>query len=296
MNRAVHAMNYAGTYVHINRGRLETMRIVHAVSSRGEHERLLSLNGEAREVLRDSNQVTCILPAERLIIIGKPKSRGALPSMLPDNIPRLRDLYDIERIGPDRVAGYATVALSISPKDKMRYGYRVWLERDSGMLLRSDILSGDGRIMEQMMFTEISMQTPVTEAMLRPTVAHAGFRTVGAVVGGERIAVEAAAASAGQPTWTFDNIPKGFKITGRSVKRMPMKQRAVEHIMLSDGLAVVSVYIEKTDGANPFEGASNMGGISAYGRAVADYQVTVMGEAPGETVKQIAHAIVYSAR
>jgi negative regulator of sigma E activity len=34
-----------------------------------------------------------------------------------------------------------------------------------------------------------------------------------------------------------------------------------------------------------------MGSVNAYGRQISNYQVTVMGEVPGNTVKQIAESV-----
>ncbi len=287
MNKAIRSMNYTGTYIHINQGQIETMQIVHAVDEAGERERLLSLNGEAREILRDDNHVTCILPADRFVVVGQLESDFGLPALVPDNILQLGEIYDIQLIGKDRIAGYPSVILSIQPKDKMRYGYRIWLEKDHGMLLRSDILDAEGRVMEQMMFTQISFQSPVSDEMLRPTVPHKDFVTVESSEHGVGVTKDKSA-------WILKGMPKGFKVTGQARKRMPMNKFDVEHIVLSDGLATISVYIEKSPGVNTLQGSSSIGGINAYGRSVYDHQVTVMGEVPKETVKQIAYSIAYS--
>ena len=287
MNKAIRSMDYAGTYIHISQGQIETMQIVHAVDENSERERLLSLNGEAREILRDGDRVTCILPADRFVVVGQLKPGFGLPALIPDNIPQLGKVYDMQLIGEDRIAGHSSVILSIQPKDKMRYGYRIWLEEEHGMLLRSDILNAEGQVMEQMMFTEISFESPVLATMLQPTVPHQGFVTIesseyhGSVV-------------SGKSTWILRGIPKGFKVTSQAHKRMPMNQFDVEHIVLSDGLATISVYIEKSPGENALQGPSSIGGVNAYGRSVYNHQITVMGEAPKETVKQIAHSIAYS--
>lgn len=287
MNKAIRSMDYTGTYIHINQGQIETMQIVHVVDETGERERLLSLNGEAREILRDGDRVTCILPADRFVVVGQLKSDFGLPALIPDNTLQLGEVYDIQLIGKDRVAGYPSVILSIQPKDKMRYGYRIWLEEEHGMLLRSDILDAEGQVMEQMMFTEISFQPPVSAAILQPTVPHKGFVTVESSEHGGGVA-------AGKSAWTLQGMPKGFKVTGQAHKRMPMNKFDVEHIILSDGLATISVYIEKSSGENALQGPSNIGGVNAYGRSAYNHQITVMGEAPKETVKLIAHSIAYS--
>jgi sigma-E factor negative regulatory protein RseB len=287
MNGALHGLNYTGTYVYINDNRIDTMQIVHVVDEQGEHERLLSLNGEAREILRDSDKVTCILPADKSVIVGKHKAGTGLPALVPDDVLKLGSLYDAELIGRDRIAGYPAVIIAIEPRDKMRYGYRIWLEEDSGMVLRSDIMDTNAKVIEQMMFTDISLQSPVSEEMLKPTVAHEGFKVITDQMDSpQQPGIEPSA-------WTFEKMPKGFRITSQSIKSMPMKKHPVEHFVLSDGLASVSVYIEQSasDDGQTLEGESNMGSVNAYGRQIADHRITVMGEVPRATVKQIAESV-----
>ena len=207
MNQSIHELTYTGTYVHINNDQIDTMQIVHRADEEGERERLLSLNGEAREILRDSEKVTCILPADQSVIIGHHKTASGLPALVPSDAVEYGRNYNIDLIGRDRVAGYPTVILSVVPKDRMRYGYRIWLEEDSGMVLRSDIMDSNARVIEQMMFTEISFQTPVTNEMLEPTVAHDQFRVIT-----EQLLSTESEASAGMDNWSFVKIPEGFRI------------------------------------------------------------------------------------
>lgn len=288
MQSAVHGLNYTGTYVYINNGQIETMKIVHGIDETGGRERLLSLNGEAREILRDSEKVICILPADRSVIIGKRKSGTGLPALVPENIGALKEFYHFELIGRDRIAGYPAVILSIHPKDKMRYGYRIWLEKESGMVLRSDVIDSSGKVMEQMMFTEISLYAPVSMAMLEATVQYDQFR----VITGDPSHAEDHEIDSS--SWTFSSMPEGFQIKRQIRKHMPMQRHNVEHFVLSDGLATVSVYIEKSSGSGEnLQGPSSMGGMNAYGWEISDYQITVMGEVPKATVRKIAHSLSY---
>ena len=287
MNNAVHSLNYSGTYVYINEGQLETMQIVHRKDKDGERERLLSMNGESREIIRQGGRVTCILPADRSVVTGKHKSATGLPTLMPESAANLKDYYEIEIIGVDRIAGYATVILSILPKDKLRYGYHLWLEKEHGMVLRSDIIDAQGKIMEQMMFTEINLRSPISAAMLEPTVAHDTFKVV----------MDDSAQAEGTPItnsrWSFRNIPKGFSVTSKVRKKMPMKKNDIEHFVLSDGLATVSVYIEKAGSGQGLEGSTRMGGVNAFGRTLKGHTITVMGEVPKQTVKLIADSVFY---
>ena len=281
MNQAVHGLND---------GRIDNMQIGHRVDDKGETERLLSLNGEAREILRDSEKVTCILPADKSVIISKYKAGAGLPALAPDNILKLAKLYDIELIGRDRIAGLPAIIIAIEPKDKMRYGYRIWLEEQSAMVLRSDILDANAKVMEQMMFTQITLQSPISAAMLASTVEYKGFRIIT-----DKLATNTNSQPNHVGVWSFVRIPKGFKISSHALKPMPMKKNLVHHFLLSDGLASVSVYIEKSiAGDQALEGESRIGSVNAYGRHVSNHHVTVMGEVPGATVKQIAEAVTHN--
>ncbi|TNF96094.1 MAG: hypothetical protein EP297_10725 [Gammaproteobacteria bacterium] len=286
MSGAIHTLNYTGTFVHIHNGELDTMSIAHRVDADGERERLFSLNGEAREILRDSDQVRCILPANRSVVIGKRNVRSGLPTLMLTDVDDLLKSYDIELIGRDRIAGLPTVIITILPKDKMRYGYRLWLEADSGMVLRSDTMDIKGNMIEQMMFTEISLQSPVSVAMVESTVPHEGFNLVG------EDSDEPVQESVTHSGWSFDSVPKGFSVTSQLRKRMPMKRHQVEHYILSDGLAVVSVYIEQSNnGKTELEGPSQMGSVNAYGRVINGHKITVLGEVPQSTARAIANAV-----
>jgi sigma-E factor negative regulatory protein RseB len=148
-------------------------------------------------------------------------------------------------------------------------------------------MDANARVIEQMMFTEISLQTPITDDMLQATVAHDQFRMIT-----DQLASTEATQPAQTIKWSFVRMPKGFKIASQSIKNMPMKKYPVQHFVLSDGLATVSVYIEKsTTDEQALQGESKMGSVNAYGRQISNYQVTVMGEVPGNTVKQIAESV-----
>jgi len=67
----------------------------------------------------------------------------------------------------------------------------------------------------------------------------------------------------------------------------------VEHLVYSDGLAAVSVFIEKTDrpAGVGSKGPSRMGAIHAYSKVMDGEQVTVVGEVPESTVAMIGESV-----
>ena len=284
MQKAIQTTSYLGTYVYISNGQIETMRVFHKADEQGERERLISISGQQREIIKDDNQVMCILPTERAVVIGPFQAVHQLSAIVQKNITQLKRLYDIQIVGHDRIAGHPTTVLAILPKDKMRYGYTVWLDKETAMVLRSDTYSAQGEVMAQMVFTEFVAQA-LAPPMLEPEVIYRDFQKI--VLNSDQAVV------ANHNPWRFDKPLMGFKVMQSMHKKIPAKQQMVHHVILSDGIASVSVYIEKINDQDLFIGASKTGGIHAYGRRIAGHQITVMGEAPPATVQHIANAIVY---
>jgi len=151
MSTALQSLNYEGTFVHLQNGSIESMHILHSSDSKGELERMLSLNGEAREVIRNHARVTCIWPNSQSVVVSKSKPRNALPDIDPSLATNQR--YQLRLAAPDRVAGVETHVVEIQPKDRYRYGYRFWIDQNTNMLLRSELLDSDQKPIEQVMFT-----------------------------------------------------------------------------------------------------------------------------------------------
>ena len=154
MTTALKTLNYEGTFVHIAGDNVESMSIVHGTDNKGELEHMLSLNGEAREVIRTNSLVTCIWPDSQSVVVSKSKPRNPLPTL--DAAVANNQLYQLALVDSDRVAGVETHILEIQPRDEYRYGYRLWIDKKSNMLLRSMMFDQNNQAIEQVMFTSIS--------------------------------------------------------------------------------------------------------------------------------------------
>ncbi|NIP74422.1 MAG: hypothetical protein GWO16_16075 [Gammaproteobacteria bacterium] len=288
MVEAVKTLNYEGTFVYSHGEQLEAMRIVHATDAAGEHERLVSLNGAAREIIRDDDLLTCILPDSRSVVVEKSRPRKYIPEGLLDLGDSLGRYYQFMALGTDRVAGRAAQIIAIKPRDRYRYGYRLWLDRESGMLLQSDLLDETGRSVEQMMFTELRIRDEIPPSLLEPGVSAEGYRWY---------REERPPRRAGDGQWKVESLPPGFMMSMHTEHGMPTSSMPVEHLVFTDGLSSVSVYVEKpgADGGDrpPFRGVSHMGAVSAFGTMVAGHQVTVVGEVPEATVTMIGKSVRY---
>lgn len=287
MVRAVTELNYEGTFVYAHGQQLEAMRIVHSSDLDGEHERMVSLNGAAREILRDDNVLTCILPDSKSVVVEKSRPKRFVPERLLELDDGLNELYEFRVLGSDRVAGRAARQILIQPRDDFRYGYRLWLDEATGMPLKSDLINTDGAVLEQMMFTHLEVRDRVDAAQLQPSISGKGFKWY-------RPEANVTLPRSETKRWRVLELPKGYVMAMRAEHAMPMSRMPVDHLMYTDGLASVSVYIEKQGSVeDTLRGPSRMGAVNAYGIEVAGHHATVVGEVPGETVEMIARSLRY---
>jgi sigma-E factor negative regulatory protein RseB len=286
MSRALQSLNYDGTFVYLHDGKLETMRIVHQASEHGEVERLVSLTGSPREVLRDDKAVTCIMGDSKSVTVGQSRPRQPFP-VVPDDLDSLSRHYRLQELGEDRMAGRMARVITITPKDRFRYGYRFWIDTGNYMLLKSDLTDADGEAIEQVMFTRMEVSDHLPVAALQPSLTGDGYKW-------SRQGADSRnpAATPGRSGWAVKGLPAGFELTDFQRKRMRKEGASAEHMVFSDGLATLSVYIEKLKpDAKVFQGLSSMGSMNAFGAVVDGYQVTVVGEVPPVTVQMVASSV-----
>ncbi len=292
MAHAVKTLNYEGSFIFIHDDQIEAMRIVHAADADGEHERLISLNGSAREILRDNNLLTCILPDSRTVVVEKSRPRNYIPQGLLDLDKSLSKYYSLNMLAKDRMTGRAAQVIQIKSRDQYRYGYRLWLDDSTGMLLKSDLVNEAGKPIEQMMFTSLHIVDRIPHADLKPEVSGQGYNWFREPKSGS--AARPATGGVAERRWRVTHLPPGFNMTMHNEHGIPTSRMPVDHMMFSDGLASVSVYIEAPNPREKlFKGVSHMGAVNAYGAVVSGHQVTVVGEVPKATVMMIGKSVVY---
>lgn len=284
MTTASETLNYRGVFVLRKSDMLTTMRIVHGADSRGVWESLESLNGETRKVIRFNEEVTSIYPKRKLLTISHNKDKVSLHPTLPENLDKLEAYYKISRLKDERIADHGAAVLDVMPNDNYRYGYRYWLDTDTGVLLKCDLLNEKGAIVEQMMFTVLEY-LPQTPALAFSPVDRKNYKARGYKIrqlDSGRIVVDKA-------SWHVTKLPDGFMLTQSSERKS--KGAETQHLVYSDGLASVSVFIERGKKSHHrLDGVSSMGALNAYGTRSGEYFITVMGEVPVSAVMQIAQS------
>jgi sigma-E factor negative regulatory protein RseB len=284
---ATQKLSYTGTFVYQHGADSETSRITRLVQGGHAREKLETLDGQPREIVRSGDEVVCYLPASMTVKIDKQAGQRTFPAILPEQLKDLSDNYAIRKGEIERVAGFDCQVLVLEPKDKMRYGQKLWADVATGMLLKAKTFNDRNEVMEQFTFTQIQVGGNIDQQRVRPRWPKLGpeWRVENA---------RAAEANLAEKGWTVKAGPPGFrKIT--EMTRTLGGTAGVGHIVLSDGLAAVSIFIEpsvsRLQPSRPE--LSRQGAINVFVRQLGEHRITVVGEAPAESVRHIANAVEY---
>jgi sigma-E factor negative regulatory protein RseB len=279
---ATQKLSYSGTFVYQHGGRSETSRITRYVDASGDIERLEALDGQPREIVRTRDTVRCYLPDSRVVKVEKRTPDRSFPALLPEKITALARHYDISLGETRRIGGFDCQSLVLTPRDNLRYGYKLYADVKSGMLLKAMTLDAAGDPVEQFMFTQLAIGS-VTRDMVQPSHAAFAWRVE-----------DADAAPARLAGWGLSAELPGFRKVIELKRRMG-ESKPVGQLVYSDGLAAVSVFIEPLEGRrDPVRtGLASMGAIHIYTREVANHMVTVVGDTPAASVQRIANAVEY---
>lgn len=284
MALAVTNLTYQGTLVYLRGDHLEAMRIYHRNVDGRVQERLVSLSGPQREVIRDQESVRCIFPDQQSVLVDSRITEPWFPVIPPDQAANPTGRYAFKVGGVERIAGMDAQLVHIHPRDGLRYGYRLWLERNTGMLLKSALLDATGEPLEQLMFTDIEIGANISESELRPEAVQEGFVEV------EFPKSEPASRSTAADGWLVADLPAGFMLSGHH--HGSRDGRSMEHLVFTDGLASVSVYVEKIgESAVVLNGPSQLGPINMFGLLHEGHAITAVGEVPQATVEKMANSV-----
>ncbi len=283
---ATKALNYQGVFVYVHDTAIEAMRIVHQAQDSHEQERLISLNGPAWEIIRDGTRITRAFAIDKAMLVERREPQDLLRLAWSEPVEQISRYYDFKLLGDDRVAGHSTKMLLITPRVRDRYSYQLWIDTDSKLLLKSAVLDYAGKVLEQVMFVAIEIGQPISPAQLQPELNGAGFTWYAsgepALVSTDQVAT----------TLKVGWVPSGFSMKNSHTQRLVDRRMPVQHVVYSDGLALVSVFIEELmDNAPPLQGYSSMGAVNAFSRMAEKYQITVVGEIPQATVRKIAASV-----
>jgi sigma-E factor negative regulatory protein RseB len=286
MSAAMSQMTYQGTLVYIQGEEVETMRITHVSDEEGEREHLVTLSGLRREILRDSNGVRWVQGENLQVMEDESFGRSFFPEIPLGQSDQTSSSYRLELGSSERIAGHKGRKLMVKPKDKYRYGYNLWLEESSALLLKWELLDSDKQSLAKLMFTDLRVGSEVDVKELKPSSQLKEYKVL------ESSLPPGKSRSYSKPGWKPTKLPHGFKLTAhRNLGRQ--NQQIFEHLVYSDGLAAVSVYIETAnDQARDHRNStSRLGTTHAYSRVTNGILITVVGDVPAITVQSIGDAV-----
>lgn len=294
MEQALGSLNYEGTLVHMHGNEASVMHVVHRVDAGITAERITAMDEVGREIIRRGDEVTCIFPDQRMVIVGRRDGSAIgtspLRQQFPDDIRFEDDHYRFAIASGGRLVGRSTWMVTVKPMDQYRYGYRLWLDRDTAMPLKVQIAAEDGSVIEQLLFSDISLPERIPAAAMNPSVSTEGFSwrqsdaTVSPLSAGQVRAVH--------PVWRATSLPPGFRLHTSRSRQIDGVDMPMEHLVYSDGIVSVSVFVESgATAAGQGEGVSQIGAANAYTAMTGPWLVTAVGEVPVRTVEMIARSL-----
>jgi sigma-E factor negative regulatory protein RseB len=285
IQQAARHLNYEGVFTFQQGEAIESSRMIHMFDGQNEKERIEVLDGPPREYLRLNDELQSLLPEQRVILREQQRGDRFLGLLLSE--PSLLEAHYQLRIAPElyRVAGRACRVVEIVPRDAHRYGYRLCADSTSNLLLKAQTITGEGAVLEQVAFTQVTIGQAINEQTLLPSwsttdwsIQHTKQQVIDLGALGWRVPA-----------------PPGYLPTSQ-VARVFAEQRTVNQMVLSDGLATISIFIEpyRVERSEYLsQGATRSGSVNIFGIRIANFWLTVLGEVPAATLELLAQSIQY---
>lgn len=285
MAEASRKVNYSGTFMFQHGGQSETSRIAHFVNpAGGVLERLETLDGPAREVIRTNDQVTCYLPGSKVVLID-PRGSRQFPIRV-EQIQEIVQHYRVVKGDIDRVAGHECQWVALLPRDALRYTRRFCAEASTGLPLRARTSNEKNEILESFAFSTLTLGGAFQRELVQSKYALVSTKQNWRV---DRSALTAG--DSGDSGWIVSNQPAGFRKLMELRRSMVGKKGTVSHLVFSDGLAAVSIFIEPGAAPDAKPVLRHQGAVHIYSRVISGHTVTVLGETPAETVLRFARSL-----
>lgn len=289
---AANKRNFVGTLVVSAGAAVSSSHIAHYCEGRNQFERIDSLDGQMRNVYRHNDLVHTVWPQRRMAVVEQRDAMTSFPGLLQPGGDHVQDFYELRAAGLERVAGHEANVLILKPRDKLRFGYRLWAEKSTGLLLRTEVLGNKGEVLESSAFSEVAFNVrPQPESVLQPIKKLVdGFRTVRTVTVPARLEAEG---------WVIKSTVPGFQVVScvkRPFDAEPMGRTGASaqalQTVYSDGLTYVSVFIEPYEAERHTRAMMTaMGATQTLMRREGEWWITVMGDVPAVTLRQFAQSV-----
>ena len=277
MEKALKEESYDGIFTYMRGDHFDTIKVVHEFKNDKEIERLVSMNGPQREIIRNGNEVVFRRPKSDNSEVDQVMPLGPFTHAFNQNLNSYQSCYDFAVVGEDRVAGRSAVKLSITPKNHDRYGYRLWLDKKTGLLLQSHLVNR-GRILEVFQFSRVDIGDPINPADFASTVEDAVEYQL-APMSSQNPKIASI-----KPDWRAAWLPNGFRL---------VSSETPDRLLYSDGIATFSVFVDRGNSSRLGELTTHMGGTVVITRKLkgSAQQITIVGEVPVDTARRVADSV-----
>lgn len=281
MAEANRQLSYQGIFSYEHGGALNTVKVFHSVRDGQEFERIVHLNGPEREVIRRGNDLNC----QRL---GDAMLRGAPLGLSELSRGHLETHYKLYIKGEDRVAGRDITVVHVVPKDSLRYGYVLGLDKETGLLLQSMLIGNNKRVLERFQFVDVTIGTLVDDMAVEPTNTDHHLASLDA---SPCLNAEGNLSSSSDRNWQTTWLPSGFAMSGYHISH----DTGRETLVFTDGLAVFSIFVDSDNAIKVPDMEAQRGATVAFLSRIQyknnEYIVCVVGEVPIETAKKVAQSL-----
>jgi len=289
MSNAFANQTYAGVFVYSNGNRMDSLRVYHTLVDGREREHIVRLDGERYELIRDGDHLVCVHASDWTGDIQHQIPSGPFAKAFVRDLTKLNQYYSFEPEGETRVVDRDAVSFSVKPKDENRYGYRIWLDKETGLLLKSVLLDGDN-VLERFQFTQLQVGGAIDEANLE--LDSTGDALVHYPRSTKQEQEENAEVSS---RWQLAWLPPGFELSSQAIRREISEDNSADTLTFSDGIAAFSVFIDAADDDVNSDMVAQTGATAAVMHKLqttdGSYNITVVGEVPMETVKRLASSV-----
>jgi len=272
--------SYVGTFVvSSNAGAMSSARIWHASDAERQVERVENLTGAPRSTFRHNDEVVTFFPEQKLVRTERRDSLGRFPQLLNSSEASIGEFYSVRVSGSERVAGFDADVVHLAPRDALRFGYRIWSERRTGLMVKMQTLGPEAEVLEQAAFSELALDSSLRTAKLAQMMTPPeGWRV-------ERS--EAVKTTAEAEGWGMKSAVAGFQPTNCYRRRAAAGE--VMQWAFSDGLASVSLFVEPYDRQRHLqEGLMASGATYTLTHRIQGWWVTAVGEVPPQTLRAFA--------
>ena len=295
LSQSLRQLNFNTSFVVVKNNQAEPYHWLHGIvkkqtdetkiTSDGdiELEILALLNGPRRDILRINNTVSYIEPEYAPYSIISEQISGPIPSVFGRDISVLENNYHFVSVGKNRILGKAAQLIRIVPTDAHRFGYWVWLDQKSGLLLKLAVITRKGKLLEQIQFTHLEITDSISDNLQQLQATEL-----------PNIIDIAAKQKNTDLAWQVNWLPSGFDSIKSDRHRINTSKQAVESMLFNDGLVDISVYVNPSKEKQRAIGFAHDGATIVLNHVMNNIEVSVVGKIPLETAKKIANSVSFN--